>query len=271
MDSLTPFFRERGAGVGVVCLHSNASTSSQWRAFSDGLCDRARVIAVDGYGAGKSPPWPTDFSLRLEHEVALLAPALERAGERFHLVGHSYGGAVAIKTALMYPHRLRSVVVYEPTLFRLVAAGDPIGSPAEGIWRAASDAADLVERGDLDGAGKRFIDFWMGDGSWDAMPAPRQAAIAGSMRNVQGWRDALFGETMSRSDLARLDVPLLCMWGERSPESSLSVIRMLRETWSGFTPAPQAAMGHMGPITHPETVNAQIAAFLVAGSRGDFP
>ena len=28
---MTPFFREAGAGPGVVCLHANASTSGQWR------------------------------------------------------------------------------------------------------------------------------------------------------------------------------------------------------------------------------------------------
>ena len=133
METAIPFFREQGTGAGVVCLHSNASSSGQWRTLTDLLSNRFTVIAVDGYGAGKSPQWPVGPALRLEDEVRLLDPALNRAGDRFHLVGHSYGAAVAVKAALMQPQRVRSLVLYEPTLFHLVAGADPLVSPAQGI------------------------------------------------------------------------------------------------------------------------------------------
>lgn len=261
-----PFFREQGSGDGVVCLHSNASTSSQWRSLADLLSDRFRVIAADGYGAGKSPEWPTDISLRLEDEMNLLGAVLQRAGDPFHLVGHSYGAAVAMKTAIMYPQRVRSIVIYEPTLFHLVVEGDPLCSPAEGIWRVASEAAKAVERGDNLAAAECFIDYWMGNGTWAGMPPARQAAVAGSMRNVKGWRDALFAETIPSSAFGSLDVPVLYMWGENSPESSLSVARVMKDTLPRLTIAPQPGLGHMGPITHPELVNAQIAEFLKRNS-----
>lgn len=262
MDSPVPFFREQGAGPAVVCLHSNASTSSQWRSLADRLSQRFRVFAVDGYGAGRSPDWPADIAARLHEEMKLLAAVLDRAGDKFHVVGHSYGGAVALKLALASPHRVRSVVVYEPTLFHLVVRGDPMQSPARGIWQAASEAADSVDRGDMQAGARRFIDFWMGNGAWSAMPPARQDAVAGSMRHVRRWRDALFAETEPRSAFARLEVPVLCMAGERSPESSLSVAGLLAETLPRVTLARQPGLGHMGPITHPEHVNAQIAEFL---------
>lgn len=191
MDPLPPFFREQGNGAAVVCLHSNASTSSQWRGLGETLAERFRVIAVDGYGAGKSPDWPAGRAVNLDEEVKLLESVLQRAGDRFHLVGHSYGAAVALKAALTHPLRVHSIVVYEPTLFHLVASNDPVDSPVEGIWRAATEAAEAVDAGDTYAGAKRFIDFWMGSGAWDAMPAARQAGVAGSVRNVRGWRDAL--------------------------------------------------------------------------------
>jgi pimeloyl-ACP methyl ester carboxylesterase len=262
MSLAQPFFREQGSGPMVVCLHSNASSSSQWRSLADLLQERFRVIAVDGYDAGKSPPWPSSAPLRLEDEVRLLAPVLQGAGDRFHLVGHSYGGAVAIKAALMFPERVASVVTYEPTLFWLLSGSDPLRSPVEGIWRAATEGAAAVDRGDNAAGARRFIDFWMGSGSFDAMPPARQAAVASSVSTVRRWRDTLTQETTPLSALAALAMPVLCMYGEDSPESSLSVVRVLRETLPNVTMAPQAAMGHMGPITHPERVNTQIAQFL---------
>jgi pimeloyl-ACP methyl ester carboxylesterase len=263
MQTITPFFREQGAGPGVICLHSNASSSSQWRALSELLSDSFHVLAVDGYGAGKSPDWPGPGPLTLADEVRLLDDVLQRAHDSFHLVGHSYGAAVAMRAAVMHPERVRSIVIYEPTLFHLVAGGgDPADSPAEGIWRAASDSADFVDRGDNASGARRFIDFWMGDGAWDGMPPARQAGIATSVRNVRAWRDTLMDETMPLSALASLDMPVLCMWGENSPESALSVMRVLRRTLPNAVDAPQPGLGHMGPITHPDRVNAQIAEFL---------
>ena len=39
-----PFFREAGTGPGVVCIHSNASTSGQWRGLMDLLAPKFREL-----------------------------------------------------------------------------------------------------------------------------------------------------------------------------------------------------------------------------------
>jgi pimeloyl-ACP methyl ester carboxylesterase len=78
-----PFVREAGSGPGVVCLHSNASTSSQWRALMDLLAPRYRVLAPDSYGSGKTADWHSDRTIRLADEADLIEPVLERAGTPF--------------------------------------------------------------------------------------------------------------------------------------------------------------------------------------------
>jgi pimeloyl-ACP methyl ester carboxylesterase len=99
------YFREAGAGPAVVCVHASASSSAQWRPLMDRLAPRFRTLAVDLYGSGKSARWPSSQTLSLADEVSFLDPVLAAAGDRFHLVGHSYGGAVALKAALAYPDR----------------------------------------------------------------------------------------------------------------------------------------------------------------------
>ena len=49
MTILEPFFREVGDGPGVVCLHTNASASGQWRGLMELLAPRFRVVAPDSY------------------------------------------------------------------------------------------------------------------------------------------------------------------------------------------------------------------------------
>jgi len=255
-----PFFREAGSGPGVVCLHSNASSSSQWRGLMELLAARFHVLAPDTYGAGKSPPWPQGRKVALRDEVALLDPVFARAGERFSLVGHSYGGGIALIGALAHRQRLRSVALYEPTLFALVERESP--NDVDGIRNAVAAAVAALGRGDAPAAARCFIDFWMDEGAFDRMPERVQAASAEAVRNIQGWKEALFGEPTPAEAFAALDVPVLLMVGSKSPLSSRAVARRLGRLLPRAELAELEGLGHMGPITHPDVVNQRIRAFL---------
>lgn len=128
-----PYVRVAGsAGPGIVCIHSNASTSSQWRALMDRMASGYRVHAADSLGAGRSPAWPRNRAVTLRDEVALLEPVFAAAGEPHFLVGHSYGAAVALIAALQRPQRVRAIAVYEPTLFGLLEQREPGGAASTG-------------------------------------------------------------------------------------------------------------------------------------------
>jgi pimeloyl-ACP methyl ester carboxylesterase len=259
---IEPFFREAGAGPGVVCVHSNASSSSQWRALMDRLSPRFHVLAADAYGAGKSPPWPTDRTVTLHDEVALLEPVLARAGDPLSLVGHSYGGAVALLAALRQPQRIRRLVLYEPTLFGLLDAESPAPNEADGIRGAVASAVRELAAGRRGGAAERFIDYWMGGGTWARMPEPRRGPIEASVVNVQGWATALFGEPTPLSAFGAVELPVLLLVGKESPASSRGVARLLARALPNLQRVELDGLGHMGPITHPEIVNAAIEVFL---------
>src|SRR5262245_29927008 len=106
MADARPYVREAGSGPAVVCLHANASTSSQWRGLIELLSPTHRVIAPDWYGAGKSPDWPSQSHIALSDEVEFIEDVLSSAGKPLTLVGHSYGGAVAMIVALRDPTRV---------------------------------------------------------------------------------------------------------------------------------------------------------------------
>lgn len=259
-----PFFQEAGAGPGVVCLHSNASHSNQWRPLMQTLAADYRVLAPDSYGAGRSPDWTAKRPLRLADEVALLEPVFARAGAPFALVGHSYGGAVALMAALTWPERVSAVVVYEPTLFALVDAVKAAPNDADGIRDAVARAGLALDAGNKDAAAECFIDFWMGSGAWQRTPPTRKPAIAESVIHVRRWGKALFSEPTPLAAFARLQMPVLYMTGGASPASSLAVARELAPVLPRAGVASFDGLGHMGPITHPERVNATIARFLDA-------
>ncbi len=256
------FVREAGSGPAVVCLHANASSSAQWRGLMELLAPRFRVLAPDLYDAGKGPQWHSDRVITLADEAELLEPVLATAGSPLVLVGHSYGGAAALIAALRNPGRVRALVLYEPTLFALLDAGKPRPNDADGIRSAVAAAAECLERGDVDAAAERFIDYWMEGGAWRRMPAERKPAIAESVRNVRRWAHALFTEPTPLAAFRALDMPVLYMTGERSTASALGVARLLTATLPRVEVVKFAELGHMGPVTHPARVNEEIARFL---------
>ena len=260
-----PHVRDAGAdsgGIGVVCLHSNASSSSQWRALMERLAPHYRVFAPDSFGAGRSPAWPGGRRVALRDEVQWLEPVFGAAGTPHFLIGHSYGGAVALMAALAQPQRVRALVLYEPTLFSVLEQEAPGHPDTSGIRAAVADSAAAIEAHDPAAAGERFIDYWMGPGSWRRMPEPRRATIGASMVNVRGWSDALFGEPTPLHAFGALDVPVLYMLGARSPASSRGVARLLTQTLANVSVIEFADLGHMGPLTHAELVNDAIESFL---------
>jgi pimeloyl-ACP methyl ester carboxylesterase len=257
-----PFFREAGTGPAVVCIHSNASTSGQWRGLMELLAPRFHILAPDSYDSGKGPHWPSDRVIHLRDEVALFEPVFRRAGSPLALVGHSYGAAVALIAALAHPGRVRAVAVYEPTLFALLDAETPAPNEAEGIRNVVADAGVALDAGNGDAAAERFIDYWMGTGTWKQTPEQRKPSIVASVTNVRRWAYALFAERTPLKAFRSLNVPVLYMVGKRSTLSAHGVARLLTAALPRVEVVEFENLGHMGPVTHPDAVNEVIERFL---------
>ena len=234
----------------------------QWRPLMERLCSRFRVFAPDSLGAGRSPAWPRDRTVGLSDEVALLGPVFALAGSPLSLVGHSYGGAIALIAALAHPKMLRALVLYEPVLFSLLDEEKPGQDAVNEIRETVADTAAAIDANNPSAAAKRFIDYWMGDGNWGAMSESRQAVIAASVSDVGGWWQALFGDITPLQAFRTLEVPVLYMVGAKSPPSSRGVARLLTGVLPNVTVVEFSELGHMGPITHPQQVNEAIAQFL---------
>jgi pimeloyl-ACP methyl ester carboxylesterase len=257
-----PFAQTAGNGPPVLCLHANASSSGQWRGLMELLAPRYAVTAADSYDAGKSPSWPSDSVITLADEVALMEPLLHAADGPVVLVGHSFGGAIALKAALTHPGRVRAVAIYEPTLFWLIDEESPAPNDADGIRNACRDSARALDEGDADGAAERFIDYWMGAGAWAATPDRRRPSIVQAVGNIRRWDYALTRETTPLSAFAALDMPVLLMTGARSTASAHSAARLVASALPRVETVTFDTLGHMGPVTDPEPVNQAIQRFL---------
>jgi pimeloyl-ACP methyl ester carboxylesterase len=261
MPYSAPFFREAGNGPNVVCLHSSAASSAQWRPLMDQLSDKYRVLAVDLYGEGRSPPWTSARDCTIDDEMELLSPLLDERAP-FILVGHSYGGAVAVRIALARRQSVQALVLYEPALWGLLARVDPDGEGTKEIEAVRQSLIEQLDLGNDEAATQGFIDYWVGAGTWASLPDHRRPSlIQGAKANAKKWRESL-GPPFSEEEIQELRLPVLLLAGSSSTLAAGSVVTRLQALLPQAEVVDLPGLGHLGPLTHPTVVNAEISAFL---------
>lgn len=201
--------------------------------------------------------------MHLDDELALLSAVFRAAGDRFHLIGHSYGGAIALKAALREPARFISLVLYEPVLFSVLVADAPQSAAAREIIAVRDDTIRLLDQGDVNASAQRFVDYWLGDGSWAATPEARRPTLAEAMRAVKPQWHAAFCEPTPLNAFATLKVPTLFLSGTQSKASARAVARLLISVLPQVRVEEIEGGGHMAPVTHPNLVNPLIEQFLL--------
>jgi pimeloyl-ACP methyl ester carboxylesterase len=266
-DGVTLSFVHTGTGEPVFCLHSSGGSGGQWKRLSAEISNRYHVLAPDLHGHGGTSPWPYARPLRLSDEVALVEPLLTALPSPVHIIGHSYGAAVALKLALAAPARLRSLTLIEPVLFGLL---DPEHDPADylEVSRIAEGTVGAVRAGQPAAAARLFIDYWSGAGAWAGLPDHARAVVERSIPAVARHWEAVLGDGMTLSDLPTFPVPTLLLAGDRGPRPARRVTELLAATLPEAVLGVIAGAGHMSPLTHSAAVNAAIVEHL-AGHPAD--
>jgi alpha-beta hydrolase superfamily lysophospholipase len=111
-------FRECGEGETLLVLHGSGGSGADWRTLMRALAPLYRVVAPDLAGDFGSLALPSGTVFGLDDEIRALSLLLPACGGKFHLVGHSNGGPVAVGLALADPARVVSLTLIEPMLER---------------------------------------------------------------------------------------------------------------------------------------------------------
>jgi len=263
---------ETGSGETVLLLHATASAGAQWQALAETLRSGWRVIVPDLYGYGESDPWPGHGPFALAEEAALAEAVLADAGQGpIHLVGHSYGGAVALRFAMQQPERMRSLVLIEPVAFHLLR--DEAPCPANRyLFREVMEVAAPVSRaaasGDYRRAMARFVDYWNGKGAWLRAKPELRAILARHTPKVALAFWATTTEATPRVAYERIAVPTLILSGSCSPRPTRHIAELLAQSLPDSRLQTIDGAGHMLPLTHKEAVNAAVRAHLLRNKAG---
>lgn len=257
-------YLEVGSGEPVVLLHSSGSSAAQWRMLAERLAERYRVIAPDFYGYGGTAHWSGRMSFHLDCEAEIVLALLERVGQPAHIVGHSYGGAVALHVAAWRRELLRSLTLIEPAAFHLLRGTDAsalaeITEVAESVTRAIACGEYLV-------GVQRFVDYWNGSTAWAAAPADKRYAMAAGLPKVALEFHATLNEPTRLEDFRLMTVPTLLLHGTGSPWPTRRICDLLEHILPDAQLKTIGGAGHMAPMTHRDQVNTMVIAQLDSNS-----
>jgi len=243
-----------GSGPAVVLLHAGVADRTMWAEHLESLADAGfRALAVDlpGFGEARAAPGeqaPWADVLRTMDELSV---------ERAALVGNSFGGAVALRAALVAPDRVSALA--------LISAPSPALEPSpelEAAWEAEEAA---LRRGDVDAAVEAVVEAWTLP---DASPQLRDRVAAMQRRafalqaKAPPATEAPDPAEQRPEAMARLRVRALVAAGELDKRDFRQGAEEMARTLPYARHAVIEGAGHLAPLETPETFRELVLAFL---------
>jgi pimeloyl-ACP methyl ester carboxylesterase len=249
---------ERGTGPPLMLLHAGGSSGRQWEKVMLLLECHFRVVAPDLWGFGLTDGWPEEEDLTHDHQASLVSRVIEAVAlGPVHLVGHSYGGATAVRLALKEKELVKAMVLIEPILTKLLRL---VGE--EEAFQEYFDMAQAflgnAEAGRPEDAWQGFIDYRNGPGTWLSLSAKSKIRFVSDTESTVEAFQSNLNNTISLRELRDLSIPTLVMCGEKTTLPDRRVTEILREHIRNcqYTVIPGAE--HMSPLSHPEFVATAI-------------
>jgi pimeloyl-ACP methyl ester carboxylesterase len=258
-------------GVPAVYVHGLSGSATNWTDLAAMLAPRAAGTALDLPGFGHSRPLATDDYSTDAHADALMC-FLAGQGRRVHLLGNSFGGALAISVAARRPELVATLTLVSPAMPDLRPDPRRITDPRLALAmvpvlgrRAKAQFAALTP----EQRAHQMVQVCFGDPS--SVPAERLAEFAAeiAVRNRLPWaREAVLrtGSDMIASwalgrlwsTIRRVRAPTLVVWGDRDRLVSPRLAARTAAAVPGSRLLMLPGIGHVAQIEAPGAVAAAV-------------
>ena len=254
---------EKGQGEAILLLHSTAAGNKQWRKLIEILSSNYHVIAPNLYGYGATSAWSKPHPQKLADHVSLLERVFVDE-PKINIIGHSFGGSVAMMAAKIHKPKINKLILIEPNPFYLLSNNQE----SDG-YKEAVALCDVIKRNGDKGtwsiAAKYFADYWNGNGNWESMDRERQDKLISALKpNYYEW-DCVMKETVSIEEWTHsLPTNTTILMSEDTVQSIKDINILFQSKIPGWSYMNYGDGGHMAPLTHAHIINPLIERVLVS-------
>jgi pimeloyl-ACP methyl ester carboxylesterase len=238
------YYEEQGEGIPILLIHPAGSTASTWGAATEQLAQIGRVITYDRRGYARTGGEP---ARTMSVHTADAAAILESLGSApAAVVGTSAGAAIAVDLVVRRPDLVRVVIAHEfPWRFTRHL---PSGSQLAALARIGSLALRGRKRDAAEALLRSAYTYRGGGSAWDAFPEQgRQAGRENASAALADFRNSIH-EYPSAADLATIELPVVCTYGERSPRWMSALVRSLATAIPTGSTQQIEGSGHAAPF-----------------------
>jgi pimeloyl-ACP methyl ester carboxylesterase len=250
-------YDECGLGPTIVLTPGSCSTGAAWRPVIATWNGQFRCVTTSLLGYGRTAERRTAHDTSISHEVDVLELVIRKAGGPVHLVGHSFGGLVALAVALANRVPLASLIILEAPVAELLRE-----SGEHRHYRAFRRMTDVYFAEFADGNAEAIaamIDFYGGAGTFASWPPRVRAyAIETTAVNVLDW-ESVYSFPLHPAPLAALEVRALILRGGASHPAVHRANTLLGEKMRHAVAATIDGAAHFMIATHADRVGQLIA------------
>ena len=256
-------YDESGSGPTVVLVPGSCSTGAAWRPVIAALGGRFRSITTSLLGYGGTHERRDGADCSISHEVEVLERVVRTAAAPVHLVGHSFGGLVAIALVLTKNARasrlpLASLTVIEAPAVALLREAEQDRHHHRSFQDMTESYFAAFARGDAE-AIRVMIDFYGGPGTFASWPRRVRAyAMETTAVNIRDWASA-FGFALSSAMVQSIDVPSLLAWGQCSHPAARRANSLLGAALRASSSVEIAGAAHFMISTHAGEIARRVA------------
>jgi pimeloyl-ACP methyl ester carboxylesterase len=253
LDGFRTYYEEHGSGEAVILIHGLGASSRMWQKVVGPLAERVRVIMYDLRGLGQSTTPPPPYTLSsLVADLHGLVEGL--ALERFTIVGHSLGGAVAFGYGIEHPNRPSGLVCVSAPSVTAVEQKPTLVAMAETAQREGMQAvSELHARNGLP------------EGFAEAQPedtALYKSILSSGDPVAYSELCGVIERLDIEAELGRIQVPVLLIEGELDRVVSAERVRATAALIPGSEYVELAGCGHIVPLERPDVLIERIPEFV---------
>jgi pimeloyl-ACP methyl ester carboxylesterase len=248
----------------LVLLHGFASSSFAFETFAPRVAEGRRVVAIDlnGFGYTERPSEVARYSLQGQADLVL--GVMDELGvERASLLGHSYGGYLAMQLSQDAPERVDRLILVSPAL-HMDAGGSGLLRLAPVRWAVYPLVRLLIS----DPVRLRLLlarAYHRQDALTEEVVAAyrKRLLVEGLFRAYRGFGASMTSPTGDRMELKNLRKPTLLVAGEQDQVIPIRVFeRVLEEAGPRVTAITLSDCGHSAPEEQPGPLAEAVQSFL---------